>query len=322
MSNEYLPNPTEDANPPVTYRGAQEEKSHSLVLLCGLGTTAFALFGVYALDQAATDFHIMGWYANYILPVGAVLVGVVASSGYGLASWLSGVKITKGLLWTVLGLQLLAYFAAQYIEFKSLHLIHRATGAPVGFLEYYDFVARSFAWRHDHGQAGQPLGAWGYAFRVLEVAGFVGGGLILPALMRKVPYCQACQRYMSTREIAVIPGSVAARKVKKSDLAAVSAYEAEQEQAFESGKQTWESLRQWALAARAAEFRAKLAELDPGQKAAGKLPRRLSLKVVRCKRCASGWIDVRVVSGQGKQLKQAEFARLELSPEFVRSVWG
>ena len=315
-------NPTPEPNPSVTYTGPQEEKSNSLVLLCGLATTALALFGVYILDRGASDFHLMGWYANYVLPIGAVIVGVVASSGYGLASWFSGIKITRALLWMVLGLQLLAYFAAQFIEFNGLPLVHRGTGTPVGIFEYYDFVARSFAWKQHNGEAGQPLGAWGYAFRGLEVIGFVGGGLIIPAVMRKAPYCQSCQRYMRSQQIALFPGSVPVKKVKKSDVAALSAYEAEKERALEQGKQTWEALRQLAANARGPEFRTKLAELEPGKKAAAKLPQRFSLKVIRCKRCASGWLHVHLLTGQGKQLKQTEFARLDLHPEFVRSLWS
>ena len=315
-------NTTQETTTSVLYAGPQEEKGYGSVLFCGLATTAFALFGVYLLDRSATDFHIMGWYANYILPIGALIVGVAASSGYGLASWFSGVKISRALLWMVLGLQLLAYFSAQYIEFKSLHLTHRASGAPVGFFEYYDMVARAFAWKQDNGQSGEPLGMWGYAFRGLEMLGFVGGGLIIPAVMRKAPYCQACQRYMRTQQITLFPGSVPARKVKKSDAAAMSAYAAEQQQAFDKGKQTWESLRQLAADVKAPEFKTKLAELESGKKAAAKLPQRFSLKLVRCKRCASGWLHVHLLTGQGKQLKQTEFARLDVTPEFVRSVWS
>ena len=91
---------------PPAPRGAREERSHSLVLLSGLISTALALLAVYILDTKTEDFHVMGWYANYVIPIGAILVGVVASSGYGLASWLSGVKITRSLLWTVLVLNL------------------------------------------------------------------------------------------------------------------------------------------------------------------------------------------------------------------------
>ena len=135
--------------------GPREEQSYLLVLISGLATTALTLVGVYVLD-ANTDFHIMGWYANYILPIGAVIVGVAASSGYGLASWFSGIKITRSLLWIVLVLQLAAYFATQYIGFKSLHLVHRKNGTPVGFVEYFDATARSFAWKQDNGSAGAP----------------------------------------------------------------------------------------------------------------------------------------------------------------------
>jgi hypothetical protein len=312
---------TFDGNPSVEYGGPREEKNSSFVLLCGLATTAVALFGVYILDRVTEDFHIMGWYANYILPVGAIIVGVAASSGYGLASWFSGIKITRGLLWSVLGLQLLAYFVAQYIEFSGMHLVHRSTGQRVGFLEYFDLMARSFSWKQDNGQQGQPLGVWGYAFRLLEIAGFAGGGLIIPAVMRSVPYCQSCQRYMRTKQLVVFPGSVPARKVKKSDTAATAAYEAEQLKAYEDGKQTWEKLKENATNARGTEFRTKLTELESGTKPAMKLPRRFSLKLVCCKRCSSGWLQVHELTGQGKQLKTADFGRLDLTAEFVRSVW-
>lgn len=151
-------------------------------------------------------------HADYVLPIGAVIVGVAASSGYGLSSYFSGVKITRSLLWIVVGLQLAAYIAAQYIEFANLHLIHRADNSPVGFFEYYDLVARSFAWKQDNGHAGEPLGVWGYFFRGLEVIGFVAGGMIVPAVLRKAPYCADCQRYMKTRQLVLVPASIPTKK--------------------------------------------------------------------------------------------------------------
>jgi len=156
---------TQETILPPAPTGVREERSYTPVILSGLATTALALGGIYVLDVSASDFHIMGWYADYVLPVGAVIVGVAASSGYGLASWFSGVKITKNLLWMVLGLQLAAYFAAEYVEFKNLHLIHRIDNSPVGFFEYYDAVARAFAWKQENGSSGEPLGIWGYFFR-------------------------------------------------------------------------------------------------------------------------------------------------------------
>jgi len=302
------------------FGGMREDRSYLPVIISGLTTTVLTLLGVYLLDNHADDFHIMGWYANYVLPIGAIIVGVAASSGYGLASWFSGVKITRNLLWIVVGLQIATYFAAQYIEFANLHLVRRSTGEAVGFFEYYDAVARAFAWKQSNGSTGQPLGAWGYFFRALEVIGFVAGGLIVPAILHKAPYCQSCQLYMKTKQLGLIPASVPFRKIKKSDEAGKTAYATEQQRAYDCGKDIVTRLQQLATGNNTADFQKKLAELQPGKNQAGKLPGRFSLHLVHCKRCCSGQFAVKWLLGQGKQLKQSEFARTELHPEFVRSI--
>ena len=300
--------------------GPREEQSYTLVLVSGLATTALTLLGVYILDTRTEDFHIMGWYANYVLPIGAIIVGIAAASGYGLASWFSGIKITRSLLWLILVLQLGAYFAAQYIEFKSRHLVYERTGEPVGFIEYYDATARSFAWKQSDGKMGQPLGVWGYAFRGLEIVGFAAGGLIVPLVLRKKPYCQACQRYMRARELGLVPASVPAKRVRKSDAAGQAAYEAEQQQGLDRGKQTVETLRQHAAGAKAADFQKVLAELAPGKKQAAGLPGRFSLQMIYCNRCFAGRFVIKLLLGQGNNLKQTDVSSTELNSEFARSV--
>jgi hypothetical protein len=312
-------NAQETVLPPAP-TSVREERSYLPVILSGLATTALALVGVYVLDVKAEDFHIMGWYADYVLPIGALIVGVVASSGYGVASWFSGVKITRSLLGIVLLLQIGAYFGAQYIEFKNLHLVHRHSGAAVGFFEYYDFVARSFAWKQENGSAGEPLGVWGYFFRALEVVGFVAGGLIVPLVLRKAPYCAECQLYMKTRQLGLVPASVQAKKIKKSDLEGKAAYDASQQQAFDSGKQTITGIQQLATANNTADFQKRIEELKPGRKSASSLPGRFSVQLVHCKRCYAGQIISMLLVGQGKHLKRTEFARADLHQEFVRSV--
>ena len=58
----------------------RRSKPFSTVLYAGLATSALALFGVFLLAKY-TDEYIMGLYVNYVLPAGAMLVGVVAASG-------------------------------------------------------------------------------------------------------------------------------------------------------------------------------------------------------------------------------------------------
>ncbi|HSY20225.1 MAG TPA: hypothetical protein VK815_17905 [Candidatus Acidoferrales bacterium] len=309
-----------DSYPSTVPGGPREEQSYSLVLISGLVTTSLTLAGIYLIDRSGADFHIMGWYANYILPVGAILVGLAASSGYGFASWYSGIKITRRLLWIMLTLQLVAYFGAQYIEFQGRHLIHLKDMTPVGFWEYFDHAARGMAWKKDNGEAGEPLGAWGYGVRLLEILGFVGGSLIVPLALHKAPYCESCQRYMRTRQLAPVPASVPIKKVKKSDAAATAAYQAEQESAFATGKQTVDSIQALAVGDKAGDFQKLMADLGLTKKQTAKLPGRFTLAVVHCRRCFGGSLVVKHLLGQGNNIKQTEVSRAELHPEFVRSI--
>lgn len=308
----------EVSSPPVTRTPVGGQSFH-LVLFSGLATSALTLLAIYLVDASGADFHIMGLYADYIIPAGAMIVGVAASSGYGIASWFSGVKITKSLLFAVLAIQVIVYFAAQYIEFSHMKLVH-TNGQPVGFFEYYDFVARSFAWKHDDGGHGEPLGLWGYFFRGLEIVGFAGGSLIVPLVMIKCPYCQSCRRYMRTRQISLLAASVPAKKLKKADTTGQAAHIAEQQEAFERGKRLTEILQKMAADGQSADFQKTLAELQSKKKEAAKLPRRFSLHLISCKNCQSGQLLIKLLSGQGKQIKFTEVARSDIQPEFVRAI--
>src|SRR5580692_2014574 len=68
------------SEPAVSVRG----RSGTLVLIGGAASTAVALLAVYFLNETGTN--VMGWYADYVLPIGALLVGLLASSGFGVAS--------------------------------------------------------------------------------------------------------------------------------------------------------------------------------------------------------------------------------------------
>lgn len=311
---------TEPAAIPLALPKTKREQTYSLVLISGLTTTALALLGVYLLDRFTDEFHIMGWYANRILPAGALLVGLAASSGYSIASWTTGIKITRKLLVWVLVLQCAAYFAAKYIEFAQLELFYLKTNKPVGFFEYFDAMARSFAWKQHDGSSGEALGLWGYCFRLLEIVGFAGGSLVVPALLRKVAYCADCHRYMQSRELGRIPASVRARKVKKSDTAGQATHQAEHQHALETGKQTLTALGELASTGKTDEFQKAINDLAAGKREAGKVPVRLSVHLVHCKRCFSGWLLANLTTESGNGITTQEFSKTDLQPEFIRSV--
>ena len=154
----------------------------------------------------------------------------------------------------------------------------------------------------------------------VEVVGFAAGGVIVPGLLRKAPYCADCQRYMKTKQLAYVPASVRVKKVKKSDVAGQAAYAAEQQKAFDEGKQTVDAIQQSATSNSIADFQRRIEELKPGKNLARRLPGRFVLQLVHCKSCYSGNLVVKLLTGQGKQLKQVEVSRSNQTSEFVRSI--
>ncbi len=317
---------------PETSPGVPEEPTHVsrtpylFVLPLGIITSMVALAGVYWLDKNVPDFHVMGWYANYVIPAGAIIVGLAAGSGYGIASWLSGVRISRSLLWTVLLLQTAAYVGAEYVEYRDV--MGQFENAGVGlvqdqrlptFLEYYDFKARSFAWKAKNGNgAGAPLGGWGYFFVLLGAAGFILGGFLAPAILIAVPYCDGCQRYMSRKRLGVVPAAVPVRKIAKKDTAAQEAYDRDQEEAAANADQAVARLREASAAGNDA-FMQELAA-SSGGKLDNKLARRVVVSLTWCKSCESGRIALTLVSVVGDQVSHVQMADTTVSPEFVRAL--
>src|SRR4051794_34820812 len=268
---------------------ARSAKRPAGVIVAGLFTTALSLLGIYLLD-VFYDVSVMGWYANYVIPVGALLVGVCAGLGYGITSWITGVRIHKQLLWLIVLLQVWAYFAAEYVSFRAMGpLINKQTGAVLTFPHYYHVTAVNWAWKDEHtDKVGEPLGMAGYFFRLLEVVGFVGGSLIVPAALIKTPYCELCQAYMKTKTLLHLPAGPPARRIKKKDTVAMEAYQQELRAGMEQAETKLNELADAASAGDAPKFSEQIAAHLPTSKAAAKLPVRVRLNLVRCKLCASG----------------------------------
>jgi hypothetical protein len=299
-----------------------------VVLLAGVVTTALALLGVWWLDNNTTDLHVMGWYGDYVIPAGALLVGLAAGSGYGIASYLTGLRIRRGVLLGVLALQLAGYAAAQYLEFRSLTRqaveLTDDDGQPITFARYYHLRAVTFAW-DNHGRPGEPLGGWGYFFIGLGVVGFVLGGVLAPAILLKVPYCESCALYMKSRTLALVPASVPYRKVSKKDPAAQTALQEENARAAATADALID--RVTGLAAKGdgigintafAPYPARGTEA----RRAGKLPARLRVGLVRCRQCSAGHLQPAMMTGQGRGIRVHPLARLPLPPDATRIIAG
>lgn len=295
-----------------------KSKTSLPVLGAGLATTALALLGVWAINQSSDDFNIMGWYGYYVIPAGALLVGLVAGSGYGIASWFTGVRISRNLLLGVLLLQVAAYFVAQYIEFR--HLVATYGGGDMGFFEYFDLTTRAFAFKSKDGSPGDALGGWGYVFRILEIGGFAFGGIIAPLILRSKPYCESCQIYMRTKNLGLLPAGIKPEKIKKKDVEGQARFQEEHEAAWEAGMATLEELRRAGSEGKTSRFNEILEAHQLNQKDIGKLTTRIAVSLSSCPSCHAGLLNAVQLSGQGDKIVREDLGNSEVNPGLAREV--
>jgi len=284
------------------------------VLLSGLGTTAASLFAVHYIDSHHGE-HVMSFYVHAFIPLGAILVGLLASSGYLISSLISGMRIGRLFLLTIFLLQVIAYFVGEYIEFRSLHLVWRRTGEPMGF--WYYFHLRSISYSLVGGREGSTsLGYFGYALRLLEIGSFGLVGLALPSALRHSAYCESCKTYMSSRELALFPASLPYRKFGTDEAEDRQAYQEEQEELFEKGVQAAALLANLAESGEGAELCDVMKSAQSARRETAKLPSRIVLSMTYCKRCKEG--DMYIVANAGASKRQLHDVKLD--PTVVASL--
>jgi len=175
-----------------------------IVYFSGVGTSLLTLWLLHVLNDHGQN--IMGWYANGILPVGALLAGLMSGSGYAIASRLLNARLSRGYVLGMIATGLVDWTSAQWMDYARVLEAQGITSAQFSFWHYLQFTAETMAFtRNGSSEPGAALGGFGYFFKALEVAGFTGGVMIPVAILFKQPYCRACQFYLKhvmTRRLA------------------------------------------------------------------------------------------------------------------------
>ena len=167
---------------------------HIAVAVCGIVTFALTVF-VVALIGSATGFNIFTFGLWIVLPIGAILTGAAAASGFFFGSLLFHVRPTRWLLAQVVVLAALSQVTIYYAEY-----LYSDRRNDVGFLRYlHDYLTSTglnidFFISFSTGR----LGILGYALAAIHFAGFVVGGWYIFAILRNVPACPKCNLYFRT----------------------------------------------------------------------------------------------------------------------------
>jgi hypothetical protein len=245
---------------------------------------------------------------------GAIVVGILAGSGYGLSSWRGGVRIGWGLLGVILVLQVACYFALQYLDFWTAR-----AALPVGttFWQHYDDITRAIAFE-ERGQPGPPLGEWGYVLRALEVVGFALGGLIPPAILRQRPHCNSCQRYMRIDSRWWLPASVPACDYESTEQQAWNEYLDEQAAAEARAMKLIAQLQAAITENDLDTCLELLGDNSRPSDVVAALPRRTVVALFHCHTCHGGRIVATSISGDGTSRKYGPAVAIDVPSGLLR----
>jgi len=258
----------------------------------GVVTTALTLSGAWLLSP---NVRVFSWYINYIIPVGAMLAGALAGSGYALGFWRCGVRVSGRLLWCVVLLQVVAWGLARYLDYLSLVKQVPDLGR-VGFWAYFDHATRQISMNEvGRSRPGDRLGVLGYGVRLAEVVGFVGASTLPAWILGQRPYCESCARYLRVKVIGSIPAGVKVRRVKKAEE---EDYAAAHSDAAEAALARLAELTELADGSGDRELFAKLAGL--GQSARkDKLTGCIEVELAHCPSCMRGAVATRIYRHEG-----------------------
>lgn len=170
---------------------------HIGVAIFGLITFALTVAAVTVLDRL-TGFNLFSLSVWVVVPVGAIVTGMAAASGYYFGSLFFHTRPTWFLLVQVLVVAALAMGAIYYFEYATIVLDNGVRVADyVGFQRYMEVRLTSSHLRIGRGQTDTgAVGDFGYVLAAIRFVGFVLGGFGTWAILRSQPVCQTCSRYL------------------------------------------------------------------------------------------------------------------------------
>lgn len=166
-----------------------------VVYACGVATSLFAIWIVNLMQDHGEN--PMGWYANAIIPVGALIVGAVSGLGYALGSYFLNVKLSKSFIMFMLVTACLDYASMNFVTYVNLMESVHGDPARYSFIDWFRESTEGMTFkRSSSSDDGGALGMAGYFFRVLELVGFSLGVVAPCFVVFGKPYCRPCQKYL------------------------------------------------------------------------------------------------------------------------------
>ncbi|AKJ27153.1 hypothetical protein [Caldimonas brevitalea] len=167
------------------------------IALCGLVTSLLVAVADVAIARM-TSIDIFTFFVWLVVPVGALMTGLVAASGYYFGALYFHKRPTLALLLQMVVIAGVTQWLIYWLGYATSVLDDgRKIADLVSFRDYLDVILTKAHYRVGHAQADTgEVGTFGYWIAALQFAGFLVGGFFIYAFLRNKPVCAPCDKYL------------------------------------------------------------------------------------------------------------------------------
>ena len=164
-----------------------------------------AAVGVVAINivsQRVLDLDYLRLTYAFILPVGAILGGLGAAAGYYVAARITSTLPSRRMLFEMLAIGVSTWLLMHWVDYATMRFANGTlVRDAVPFTEYLRLRTEHLQLTMSSGSnptTTPELGVLGYAHELVQIAGFLAGGFIMWAGLKRREACTPCSRYAHT----------------------------------------------------------------------------------------------------------------------------
>lgn len=170
-------------------------KTKSIVIaLFGVATAVATAFANVMLINSM-EFDLFSLFLFFIVPVGALIIGALATSGFYIGSSLLHKRADKFLLLLMFLVAALTMFLMYFIQYSMINVQGDIKLSDV--MGFREFVELSFT-EMSYGDSG-AVGSFGYLIGGVQFLGILGGAWFVYSMLSGKAGCEICGNYFSSK---------------------------------------------------------------------------------------------------------------------------
>ena len=176
-----------------------------LITIAGLATSAAIVALNFALRRGL-DADLLALTFLVVFPVGAFIGGIAAASGYYMAARATHMLPNRRMLFEMLAIALSTWFIGHWLSYALLRFPNGALVRDVvPFWDYFrvrtEHLQITFQSHGSELGRSANLGSWGYVGELIQIAGYLLGGLVLWHGLTRLEACTPCGRYAKSQPV-------------------------------------------------------------------------------------------------------------------------